>query len=211
MLKKLQESLGYSERPLEKVNEWRMGLDMVAYFSQDPKFEKVVDEKTGSFAFVNKEDLVAAGFAPKATRNYAWRYKFNSIEQMNDYVENWFVKVQGRKETQKQYRTDRDTKKREEIKNLKVGDVLVNSWGYDQTNVDFYQVIKVGERSFTIRPIASKFDKTQSRSAGSDSVLPDIDNFTGEPKVKTSFSTDYGYLHKWDGSPEHQTAAGWGH
>lgn len=40
---------------------------------------------------------------------------------------------------------------------LKVGDVLVASWGYDQTNIDFYEVVRlVGKRSVAIREILSE-------------------------------------------------------
>jgi hypothetical protein len=43
---------------------------------------------------------------------------------------------------------------------LKVGDILVSVWGYDQTNADFYQVVKVNSRHYvTIRQIAAeKYD-----------------------------------------------------
>ena len=33
------------------------------------------------------------------------------------------------------------------IRTPKVGDVLVSTWGYDQTNADFYVVIKVGAKT----------------------------------------------------------------
>ena len=37
---------------------------------------------------------------------------------------------------------------------LDVGDVMVSSWGYDQTNIDYYQVTKlVGKKSVALREI----------------------------------------------------------
>ena len=37
---------------------------------------------------------------------------------------------------------------------LKVGDVLVSSWGYEQTNLDFYQVIALNGKSMvTVRKV----------------------------------------------------------
>lgn len=38
----------------------------------------------------------------------------------------------------------------------KVGDILVSSWGYEQTNVDFYEVTEVKGKMVTICEIASK-------------------------------------------------------
>lgn len=41
---------------------------------------------------------------------------------------------------------------------LQVGSVLTSSWGYDQTNIDFYEVVGVSpsRQSVTIRPIAQR-------------------------------------------------------
>lgn len=36
------------------------------------------------------------------------------------------------------------------------GAVLVSSWGYDQTNVDFYQIVKRAAKSVWLRPLLSK-------------------------------------------------------
>jgi hypothetical protein len=35
----------------------------------------------------------------------------------------------------------------EQKQSVKVGDILVRSWGYDQTNVDFYEVVKTTEKT----------------------------------------------------------------
>jgi len=38
----------------------------------------------------------------------------------------------------------------------KVGDILYSSWGYDQTNIEFFKVVKVSEFSVWIQEIGSK-------------------------------------------------------
>lgn len=38
----------------------------------------------------------------------------------------------------------------------KVGDILSSSWGYDQTNVDFYKVVKTTEFSVWIQKLGQK-------------------------------------------------------
>lgn len=38
----------------------------------------------------------------------------------------------------------------------KVGDILVNVWGYDQTNIDFYQVISASAKNIKITEIGCK-------------------------------------------------------
>ena len=39
---------------------------------------------------------------------------------------------------------------------MKQGDILVSSWGYEQTNVDFYEVVKVTAKTVTLIPIERK-------------------------------------------------------
>ena len=37
-----------------------------------------------------------------------------------------------------------------------MGDIMYSSWGYDQTNVDFYKVVRVTKASAWLQPIGSK-------------------------------------------------------
>ena len=39
---------------------------------------------------------------------------------------------------------------------MKQGDVFVSSWGYEQTNVDFYEVVKVTAKTVMLIPIERK-------------------------------------------------------
>ena len=119
-----------------------------------------------------------------------------------------------------------------------VGDVLVSSWGYDQTNIDFWRVVGLtaSGKSVRIVPVAQcVVDYSKQRfprpylSAGSERVVPGGgDVFREQDAVTTSLIRWYesrgerewcvgvpvGYKNTarlWDGRPVHQTAAGWGH
>lgn len=88
---------------------------------------------------------------------------------------------------------------------VKVGTILMNSWGYDQTNWDFYQVVKVGSKSITIRQIDSKKDYNPERMTGL--ATPIKDKFIGESMVKRLSYTngilyvrlENGFGRVWDG------------
>ena len=43
---------------------------------------------------------------------------------------------------------------------LKVGDIVYTSWGYDQTNVDFYAVTRIGTHCAWVRPVAQDSEAT---------------------------------------------------
>lgn len=75
------------------------------------------------------------------------------------------------------------------------GMIFTNSWGYDQTNVDYYQVTRTTPRGVYIRPIAGK-SVVGSGGFMSDSVVPDKDNFTGDEQFKPiqSYSDGKAYI-----------------
>lgn len=66
--------------------------------------------------------------------------------------------------------------------NYVVGSILYDSWGYEQTNVNFYQVIEVKAKSVVIREIAAKSVKQTSADSGR--CKPVANEFVGEPMVK---------------------------
>ncbi|HAJ5153350.1 TPA: hypothetical protein HLZ50_25670 [Escherichia coli] len=62
---------------------------------------------------------------------------------------------------------------------VSVGDVFVSSWGYEQTNVNFYQVISVhGKKTVTVQEIRASVHRTHSMSGYKTPLLND---FCGEP------------------------------
>lgn len=65
---------------------------------------------------------------------------------------------------------------------LKVGDLLKSVWGYDQTNVDYYQVVALnGATMVTIRPIAARQTTSPSNSMVG-TCTPVKGDFTGSPR-----------------------------
>lgn len=62
---------------------------------------------------------------------------------------------------------------------FKVGDCLYQSWGYDQTNIDFFEVIAVLPKSVKIRSI-SQIMIEGSGGFMCENVKPDKGNFIGE-------------------------------
>lgn len=59
------------------------------------------------------------------------------------------------------------------------GDILVSTWGYEQTNADFFEVVEVSPKTVTVRPIASREDYEAESMTGSAWPIPGA--FRGEP------------------------------
>lgn len=69
---------------------------------------------------------------------------------------------------------------------FKVGQIFYDSWGYDQTNIDFYEVVEVLKRAVKLRKIGQKKVEGSSESWGmSEYVTPDAGNFISAPQTKS--------------------------
>lgn len=98
------------------------------------------------------------------------------------------------------------------VDTVKVGDIFYTSWGYDQTNIDFYEI--VGKTPKMVKYVA--IGKNLEFGEYTDAVTPDP-TIKGK-KVRRAKVDDYGFsvstfehAMPWDGKPKHQTAPGYGH
>lgn len=98
---------------------------------------------------------------------------------------------------------------------IKVGDIWSCSWGYDQTNVDFYKIVKVTPKTVTLQKIDTKHHEALNGLA--ERVVPDPDSvckwqpkpfrrkiswYRDEPQCKIE---SYSFARPWDGEPEYQS------
>ena len=91
---------------------------------------------------------------------------------------------------------------------IKIGDVFVYSWGYDQTNIEFYQVTATNKKTVIIREIKSAdVENNYMMMTGKSTAV--LDYFVGEPMRKTPYLSSgvwrlnmpYGICTPWDGKP----------
>jgi len=110
-------------------------------------------------------------------------YRFPTAERMYQYVEGFLA---GRKEAaarKEERKVTRAAARKEAVENVKKGDIFVASWGWEQTNVDAYQVVEKKGATVTLREIALE---TIEGSEGfiSDRVRPVLNHFIGAPFTK---------------------------
>jgi len=97
------------------------------------------------------------------------------------------------------------------IHGVKVGDIFYTSWGYEQTNIDFYEVVRVTEKTAHIRELKQSRTDT-SFMQGVCEPIPGsysterinksrTDNWSGQPLLKNADGNNHsGYM--YDGTPK---------
>ena len=128
--------------------------------------------------YKNTPCISAICFVGRAV-NPTWHYRFKDGQQRINEVTRTFKNVAERAE----YKAARKAKAAEASANhgVKVGDVFRSSWGYDQTNVDYYQVVAVGNKTATFCKIA-QLSENDGFLQGN--CVPATNQFIGKPFKK---------------------------
>lgn len=83
-----------------------------------------------------------------------------------------------------QTQAEQRRKERSKPHNLSVGDILVSSWGWEQTNVEFYKVVKLAGKCTVevvrIGTVEAEDEETKSL-AMQGKQLPDVSNSISQP------------------------------
>lgn len=173
------------------------------YMPKSDSLTQVNSEGTDAavFTYSDYNKLFAIGFHGKASKP-DFHNSFRSEEQRSQHIARY---IEGRKLTA-DYRA-KCKAERSTDHTLKVGDILVSSWGYDQTNIDFYQVIRVvSSKSVEIRAICAESGPQDGFMTAHCKAKKDA--FKGKPMIKRANHTNsvkiasYASASPWDGKAE---------
>ena len=141
---------------------------------------KIVDKASDAVAYVYND---AADGKPCARVFYGRQSKpvlrcyFRTVAQREAAVIRMF---EGRRETLARKAGYKAERKASALK-CSVGDILSTCWGYDQTNREFYQVVRVKGANVTVRQIATETVATGDMTAR---VIPLPGDFVGEEMTR---------------------------
>lgn len=138
-----------------------------------------------------------------------------SYEDCEKYVTDLYKAIYDRVKRNEQEKAE----KREAQKNLKaidhyqVGSIIYDSWGYEQTNIDFYQVKKVTAKSIVVQRIGSSQVEDSMYSHGMacevvavpDSFLEGHEEIVLRVNHRGGLNSKHGSFSKWDGTPKYKS------
>jgi len=169
-----------------------------------PKGSMPINHPEGlAVVYVSPFDSSKGTWQAVAYRGTAGRPSFNnsyrSLESAQKLIGEWFEAVSADKKRVIERRADAN-----KPHTLKVGDVITNSWGYDQTNVDCYQITRTSSNFVWLRPIATQLVPDEGVGPMSGRVVPIPNQFQDKPEKQHKASGEYvsfkyGSGSKWDG------------
>jgi len=172
---------------------------------------KVADKASSAVVYIRTDAQgrpCAVGFSGKAIKP-AFNCYYRSEASREGDVRRFFERVRQSETYRATVKAERAEKLAKPHK-LTVGHILVSSWGYEQTNVDFYQITALrGARTVELRKIGSVSHEDLSMQG---TCTPRADSFTGEAFTRRVDEdnavklTSYAWARLWDGRPRRWTA-----
>lgn len=150
--------------------------------------------------YVSERDgkLFALCFIGKAQKP-AWNFRFLNEADRSKRIANQIAAIVSREEAKAARRAEA-----KKPHNLETGMILSGSWGYDQTNVDFFEVVKVvGKTMIEVERIGSQ----SATDAGNPAYM--TDKVVPNPEHRTGEITRHVVRHGSIKSPRHGSASVW--
>lgn len=177
------------------------------------KGQKAEFPEVGAVVYVGynrKGKPAAMGFSGKRTKA-DWHYYFQTIERAEAHINEWLASLKRSRDFRAENKA-KDQLARSVGHGLEVGMILTGSWGYDQTNVEFYQVVRVSGSAVWIQEVGQEEVKTHAFM--SEDVVPDKGRLFGPILRRIPRVTQHGVyvklhdscsLSKWDGRARYQS------
>lgn len=143
---------------------------------------------------------------------YGEDFKLDDAEDITEEPKKEIISQDDRNKAIEEMRRKEEVRKALRSKPIEVGDIFEHSWGYDQTNVDFYKVIELTKTGKSAKLVRIGQKITKQTGDMSELVEPDPDKRVGD-KIQTlrikQYRTDgtiyIGHYWRWDGTPCHQS------
>lgn len=137
---------------------------------------------------INEEALTARCDRPAPRSRLGFKvefnYRFKSVERLVEFCENFLKEREETAIAKAKYAAAKKAKAANLAAEINVGDIFVDSWGWEQTNIDLYQVVsKPSAKTLIVREIATERVEGSEMSHGmACDVRAVVGEFIGEEK-----------------------------
>ena len=195
----------------EFYDSWKqVHIDNPEFTKAEQTLTKIPDDEV--LVLKNENKLIAVAWSGKRSK-YDWYFRFRDKKQMDKYISDYFCKLEDMARLKIERKEQKKKEKLEFFDSIQIGDIFVDSWGYDQTQNEFYKVTKKLKASIKVVKIGSKTVANYT-SALLVEPVPDAvisEEITKVPQDGYIATRSFSCALPWNGKPLHETAPGWGH
>jgi hypothetical protein len=167
-------------------------------------FEKIHEDEN---CVIYGKESICLGFHGKASHPDFY-YSFRSADQKAEWIRKYIndratvAKIRATVAKIRAERNARNKAEREAFRlNVKAGAILYRTWGYEQTNADFYKVIKITDRTITIRKLKEVITELGFMSGTAVPFTEEIGGISPWAGPEAIIYNTNAKLSVWDGKP----------
>ena len=187
------------------------------------KYELYVNELVNrkyNYSVVLRQLTPKAKYSPyKIIFNYGFKTYEEALNYAVDFKDKSIQKLEENKAIKEAQKVKRAEENKVDAKDFyQIGDIVVNTWGYEQTNIEFYQVIKITARTIKVKRICSaRLEDSYEAHGMACRVVPVRDKFIQNELKQIDYqlivkkdgclSSPERFYHfsKWDGLPKYES------
>ena len=159
-----------------------------------------VDANAVVYIFLNlKNQFCAIGYSAKR-KNKDFYYLFQDEKQRNNYINEFFTNKIKIIQDKIQYKIDQKIQNDKLFEDIKIGDIFVSSWGYEQTNVNAVQLVELKGKTQSNARVSAFMRNVEANQWLID---PDLNIIKGSNKNKNGKLSDFTlYAKQWQSKAE---------
>jgi hypothetical protein len=135
---------------------------------------------------------------------------YSSTEKRKAALQAWLKSIERTRIWKTEQRKLRQQRIEEFLASLKPDQIFYNTWGYEQTQVEFYKIREV--RGRRVELIQISYESVEYVGPCAEYVKPDPSSPLGAPFWKTAtaggFANRVGFISRWEGRPVYRS---WGY
>lgn len=183
------------------------------------KYEAVIYERENLNNYPNHKSAVkyirktpkAKYLAEKIINHYVYKSEAEALQSAGEWLERIKTNIISKNKEKEERRAKNKAVNASDF--YKIGDIICNSWGYEQTNIKFFKVVRVNPKTIDVIEVGQKVVEGSHYSHGmACEVVPNIDveltdKYTLRVKSEGYLSNpnSYYYMHRWNGKPEYKS------
>lgn len=149
---------------------------MTRYIPENAKEIKKDGVDAVAYTYESAGALYALGYSGRRS-TAAFHHRYGSEQHRADAIARFFQGVEAHARYKQEHKQRQQAMKAEFLAKIEVGSLFATCWGYDQTNVEWYEITSVKGSTVRLRQIAAQVSETGYMSG---STKPVKGAFIGE-------------------------------
>jgi len=168
--------------------------------------EIVESEKAKVIIYHHPEKPFAIAYSGKKSKP-DFHYDLKTVERKDNYIQEYISSKEKEIDEREAHKRKQKELLLKELNEIVPGKTIIyTSWGYDQTNVDWYLVTGIKGKTLTLQEIGHDIHTSEGYSSMSGNATPNVKKIVGsefKQSIRNTLKVNGYYARVWDKLPKY--------